>query len=529
MINSTETKLSNAPTWGLALIVSLFIGNFLGLVLFGYHYDEAYYWMLSQHLGLSYYDHPPMVPWMIRFFTSLFNDNTWALRAPAVLAWFTAAWVVFKLSTHIFKNSHAGWLAVLVFSSIPIYQVGFHMVGPDSGLMLFTALAYYFAIRAVENKTTLFWLAAGLATGAGLLAKYNSVLVPAAIFLALLLAKRGRQELKTPWPWMAGAISLICFLPVVVWNYQNEWASFIFQWAHGTNPNSGTWLDNIVYYIVNQMGVVLPWVFIAMVVAAARARKFSADQREFSLTLVQAGFWLPLVFFGIAGLASKGHASWPAMAYITGSILLGGQLGKWLANQEMAVSAFRASRNWIKGAIIFAALFSLIFLNLLRFPQWKIWFEKDVVPRGQAATTMGWQRLADSVETIRKLNSATAGKRCRIMTVPGFDDGGIQYHYVAAEIGLHLGDAYLVASAPGSVPSQFDYWRREETSYTPPVCVVVTGASKSSDMPSKLHNDLGYWQRTKLVDIHTPDGSVRWYGIYSSATLKPMKSGQFSK
>lgn len=509
-----EIKITNAPAWGLTLIVSLLIGNFLGLALFGFHYDEAYYWMLSQHLGLSYYDHPPMVPWMIRFFTSLFNDMPLALRAPTVLAWFTAAWVVFKLASHLFKNSHAGWLAVLVFSSIPIYQVGFHMVGPDSGVMLFSALAYYFAIRAVDNNTALFWLAAGLATGAGLLAKYNSVLVPAAIFLALVLVKRGRQELKTPWPWLAGVISLVCFLPVVIWNYQNDWVSFIFQWKHGTNPNSESWLGNIIYYIVNQMGVVLPWVFIAMIVAAAQAKKFSSDQREFSLMLVQTGFWLPLIFFGIAGLASKGHASWPAMAYIPGSILLGGQLAKWLTNQEITAPGLRTSKRWVKGAIIFASLFSLISLNLLRFPQWKIWFGEGVIPRGQAATTMGWRRLAESVETVRKLNSATAGKRCRIMTIPGYDDGGIQYHYVAAEIGLHLGDAYVVTAASGH-PSQFDYWRREETLSTPPVCVVVTGSSKSSNMPNTLHIDMGYWQRTKLVDIHTPDGSVRWYGIYS--------------
>ena len=33
------------------------------------HPDEAYYWLWSKHLALSYYDHPGMVAYFIKFTT----------------------------------------------------------------------------------------------------------------------------------------------------------------------------------------------------------------------------------------------------------------------------------------------------------------------------------------------------------------------------------------------------------------------------------------------------------------------------
>lgn len=44
--------------------------------------DEAYYWLWSRALAASYYDHPPMIAYLIRLGTSLFGDGM-----PASAAW----------------------------------------------------------------------------------------------------------------------------------------------------------------------------------------------------------------------------------------------------------------------------------------------------------------------------------------------------------------------------------------------------------------------------------------------------------
>ena len=44
--------------------------------------DELYYWCWSRDLQLSYYDHPPLVAYMIRGATELFGDSIFVLRLP---------------------------------------------------------------------------------------------------------------------------------------------------------------------------------------------------------------------------------------------------------------------------------------------------------------------------------------------------------------------------------------------------------------------------------------------------------------
>src|SRR5262245_56411633 len=42
--------------------------------------QEAYYWAYAQHPDLSYFDHPPMVAWLIWFGTLLFGDGVVGVR-----------------------------------------------------------------------------------------------------------------------------------------------------------------------------------------------------------------------------------------------------------------------------------------------------------------------------------------------------------------------------------------------------------------------------------------------------------------
>ncbi len=512
--NPIQNQLKDAPRWILVLLAAFLAGNLLGLAFFPPHTDEAYYWMLSQRLGLSYFDHPPLIPWMMRPFTIIFGHEEWSFRLPSAIAWFTTAWVVFKLSAELTNNRTAAWVSLLVFASLPIFQAGFHIVGPDSGLMLFTSLAYYFAARAVRDQSPRFWILAGTATGAGMLAKYNMVLAPAAIFIALLLNNAARKELLKPWPWLAGFLALFLFSPVVIWNYQNEWASFVFQWKHGTGADSDTWYQNLGFYVVNQLGVVSPWVFVAMIVASIKARTYTNNTDSYSLTLIRTGFWFPLLFFGVTNLLTKGHASWPAMAYIPGSILLGIALTRWLRIDNDNV--IPGSRRWLQVTVIFLALFSMMAANLLRFPLQATKLGIGPFPNSHASNGMGWDEVASELAALREQESRRIALKtpCRIIALPGFDNDGFPYYLTAAEIGLHLRDAHAITAAPGWRLTQFDYWRKRETPATPESCIAVTGPYNKKEMPLRIDDTLGAWHQHKVIGVKTPQGSYRSYGIY---------------
>ncbi|NIM03005.1 glycosyl/arabinosyl/mannosyl transferase, partial [bacterium] len=48
--------------------------------------DEVYHWVWSNHLALSYYDHPPMVAYVIWFFTRIFGSSFFTVHLGALLS-----------------------------------------------------------------------------------------------------------------------------------------------------------------------------------------------------------------------------------------------------------------------------------------------------------------------------------------------------------------------------------------------------------------------------------------------------------
>ena len=74
----------NSSFWGVVLAVliwKLFAGASLGLI-----FDECYYWVWSLHPQLGYFDHPPLVAWVIAVGHSLLGHHPLAVRIGAILS-----------------------------------------------------------------------------------------------------------------------------------------------------------------------------------------------------------------------------------------------------------------------------------------------------------------------------------------------------------------------------------------------------------------------------------------------------------
>ena len=48
--------------------------------------DETYYWLWSRHMALSFYDHPPVVAYLIGLGTWLLGDTALGLRSMSIVA-----------------------------------------------------------------------------------------------------------------------------------------------------------------------------------------------------------------------------------------------------------------------------------------------------------------------------------------------------------------------------------------------------------------------------------------------------------
>jgi dolichol-phosphate mannosyltransferase len=190
--------------------------------------EETYYWNYSRHLAFGYLDHPPMVAWLIRLFTTLFGQTEFGVRAGALCCGAITSFFVYKLARNLFGE--AGALAALLLAqALPYFFLSGFLMTPDAPLAAAWAASLYFLERALIGNQARAWWLAGLSLGLGMISKYSiAALVPVTLAFMVWDAQ-ARHWWRRKEPYLAALLALACFSPVLVWNAQHEWASFAFQ------------------------------------------------------------------------------------------------------------------------------------------------------------------------------------------------------------------------------------------------------------------------------------------------------------
>ena len=193
-------------------------------------FDEAYYWMWSKHLAGGYYDHPPMVALVIRLGTMIAGDTELGVRLVSILLALPMSWAVYRTAAILF-GGHAAWLRPRPSCSMSTLMaaVGTMIVTPDAPLLVASSFVLFFLAKVLETGRGAWWLAVGAAVGAALLSKYTALFFGPAILIWLVAVPKLRRWLISPWPYLGGIVALAIFSPVILWNADHQWVSFIKQ------------------------------------------------------------------------------------------------------------------------------------------------------------------------------------------------------------------------------------------------------------------------------------------------------------
>ncbi len=493
----------STPRWVMALITIVTLGNIVGLVVVGIHTDEAFYWLWSERLDWGYYDHPPMIAWVIRLATSLFGDNGISIRLPALAAWATLLLVVFDLGKRMFpEQKTAPAMSVLVIAGAPLFQIGSHIITPDAPFILFSALSFYLFYRALVEDRALLWIAAGIAIGATALSKYNAILIPLSLLPVLVLTESGRKTWSRPGLWLAILFAAIVSAPVFVWNYNNDWISIAYQLGHGTGENSSRHGEFLGLYISGQLANVLPWMFLIMVASVIMLFKNLKTGNAVTYWFLSGSFVVPLLFFGVLGTMSKSEPNWPAMAFVPGSLLAGTLLSRWLFVSD---TSFQIRRHWLKYFLIVSTVFSITLVNIVRYPDWAWWFEKQVIPNNtQIPNTYGWELLGKALR--KNINDHFKDEACTVLS---------NNHLLAGQVALQLKTIDKISFVPGKRVTQFHLWERiGEIAPANTACLFVSVHSRLQNPSATMEYGQAQWILVDQVEVRAPDRSTRYYGIY---------------
>lgn len=190
--------------------------------------DEAYYWQYSQHMDLSFFDHPPMVAWLIWLGTTIFGHNEFGVRIGAFICGLVAMGYLYALARNLYDKTTA-MVTVLLLAVLPLGFATGLVITTDAPLIAAWAATLYYMERALLGGSRLAWLGMGVAFGLGLLSKYTLGLLGIAALIYVMVDPIARQWMKRPHPYLAALLALLIFSPVIIWNYENDWASFAFQ------------------------------------------------------------------------------------------------------------------------------------------------------------------------------------------------------------------------------------------------------------------------------------------------------------
>lgn len=185
--------------------------------------DEAYQWIWSKHLALSYYSKPPLIAYTQWLGTHLWGDTEFGVRFFAPVIGAILALMLLRFFARE-VNARAGFFLVLIVCATPLMALGCVLMTIDPLSVLFWTAAMITGWRAVQpGAKKAPWIWTGLWMGLGFLSKYTELLQLFCWAAFFILWKPARAHLRKPGPYLALLVNLLCTAPVVIWNYQHHW------------------------------------------------------------------------------------------------------------------------------------------------------------------------------------------------------------------------------------------------------------------------------------------------------------------
>lgn len=359
-------------------------------------FDEAYYWTWSKHLAGGYYDHPPVVALVIRLGTMIAGDTPLGVRLVSVMLGLPMSWAVYRTAQMLFGDARIASSATIILNATLMVAAGTIIVTPDAPLMVASSFVLYALAKVLVTGRGAWWLLVGAATGVALASKYTALFFGASILLWLVIVRDLRRWLLSPWPYLGGLVALMLFAPVILWNADHHWVSFIKQL--GRARVEGFTLKFLGELIPTQFAFATPLVFILGVMGLyLLGRRDNAHWP--ARALLGASFWVIFLYFCWHSLHARVEANWLGPIYPAFAIAaaLAAHHADWSARHQRVV-AF--CRRWAlpSGVLLLALLIIQANSGVLSG------YRRDATVR---SVGVGWPELARQIEALRLANHAT--------------------------------------------------------------------------------------------------------------------------
>lgn len=244
----------------------------------------------------GYFHQPPMIAVFIKIGYSLFQ-NELGVRLMTVFASTAGILMLFKLSE--LKESKT---FILVYLGLILTHAGVFMAVPDSPLIFFTLIFLLLLKKYLEQDSYPLVLILAVVVAALMYSKYHAI-----VLLGSVLFAAPKLLLRRPF-WLLSVISILLFLPHILWQLDHDLVSFKFHWV--VREKKLWTIEPLLNYLGSQLIILGPIGLILMVTIFKTNIRSRFDRVLFFIIIGFFGFFLLL------SLRSRVEANWTATAFM---------------------------------------------------------------------------------------------------------------------------------------------------------------------------------------------------------------------
>jgi hypothetical protein len=188
--------------------------------------DELYYLTSTSHLSFGYVDHPPLSIFLLTVWKFIFGSSQISVRILPALCGAAVIWIT-ALTTKEMGGSKvpqmlaalcaflaASWLSMCSYYSMNSYD------------LVFWSLLFLILIKILNTGDNKLWINFGIIAGIALLNKISILFLLFSVFAGMLIFRR--DQFTSNKFWFGYILAGIIFLPYVIWQFFNNFATLEF-------------------------------------------------------------------------------------------------------------------------------------------------------------------------------------------------------------------------------------------------------------------------------------------------------------
>ena len=241
LLNSTNLEQpSRIDTWALlAIAAAVALLHLLTNGRYGFHRDELQVLSDARHMDWGFVPYPPFTPFVERISMSLFGLSLVGLRLFSVIAQAAAIVISGLMARELGGGRLAQITAAVCVALAPLSLFEGTEFQYTTFDYLWWVLIAYSMIRLLKTENPRWWLAIGALIGIGFQTKYTMAFYVCGVVGGVLLT-RARKYLASPWLWAGVGLSVLIFLPNLIWQIRHDFISLHFlQHIHKRDVGEG--------------------------------------------------------------------------------------------------------------------------------------------------------------------------------------------------------------------------------------------------------------------------------------------------